>query len=90
MAERKFHDPMENPDVDYGPMINKDGLDKVFGPVLPIYIVSDIDEAITRTNDGDFGLTSSIHTSDIGTAKKQETGRRSFFVWKSLQSGGLP
>lgn len=116
MSEQTFGDPSENFSVDYGPMINRAGLEKVsglverakaagasvvtggeaadlgrgnyymptvltgctqdseimqkevFGPVLPINTVKDIDEAIARANDSEYGLTSSIYTNNINAA----------------------
>jgi lactaldehyde dehydrogenase/glycolaldehyde dehydrogenase len=41
---------------------------EVFGPVLPVNAVKDIDEAIERANDSDYGLTSSIYTNNINAA----------------------
>jgi lactaldehyde dehydrogenase/glycolaldehyde dehydrogenase len=40
---------------------------EVFGPVLPVLTFSDIDEAVNLANDCEFGLTSSIYTSNINT-----------------------
>jgi len=44
--------------------------EEVFGPVLPVATVKTLDEAIAMANDSEYGLTSSIYTSNINTAMK--------------------
>lgn len=41
---------------------------EIFGPVLPIQIVDDLDKAIALANDCEYGLTSSLYTRDLGKA----------------------
>ncbi len=41
---------------------------ETFGPVLPVQAVKNLDEAIALANDTDYGLTSSIYTSNINSA----------------------
>ena len=41
--------------------------DEVFGPVLPVKSVADLDEAIALANDSRMGLTSSIFTSNLNS-----------------------
>ena len=43
---------------------------EIFGPVLPIQVVDDLDEAIAMANDTDYGLTSSIFTQNLNAAMK--------------------
>jgi len=52
--------------------------EECFGPVLPITVVTDLDEAITKANDSQYGLDASIWTKDI---------RKAFTVAKKLKVG---
>lgn len=44
--------------------------EEVFGPLLPIVVVDDFDEAIAKANDSEFGLTSSLSTSSLAATMK--------------------
>lgn len=41
---------------------------EIFGPVLPVQAVDDLEEAIVLANDSEYGLTSSIFTNDLNAA----------------------
>ncbi len=41
---------------------------EIFGPVLPVLSFNDFDEAVALANDCEYGLTSSIYTSNVSTA----------------------
>ncbi|WP_442975202.1 aldehyde dehydrogenase family protein, partial [Salmonella enterica] len=43
---------------------------EIFGPVLPIQVVDELDEAIALANDSEYGLTSSIFTKDLNSAMR--------------------
>jgi len=118
MKLSKFGNPLEDLSVDYGPLINQEGLSKVdgmvsratkdgatvvtggrrgdlgkgwyyqptvladcrqemeivqkeiFGPVVPVVTIEDLDQAIEYANDSEYGLTSSIYTSNIDVAMR--------------------
>ena len=62
-----IYDPTVLADVPVGCKIDKD---EVFAPTVNLYPVADLDEAIARANDVDFGLHAGIFTKDIGKAYK--------------------
>jgi lactaldehyde dehydrogenase/glycolaldehyde dehydrogenase len=43
---------------------------EIFGPVLPIATYKDLDEALAKANDCQYGLTSSIYTQDLHTTMR--------------------
>ncbi|HTN07721.1 aldehyde dehydrogenase [Agriterribacter sp.] len=43
---------------------------EVFGPVLPVMKVKDFDEALRLANDSEYGLTSSVYTTDLNKMLK--------------------
>ena len=52
-----------------------------FGPVLPVLRYSDIDDAIARANDTDFGLGGSVWSSDRERAFEVATRVNAGMVW---------
>lgn len=117
MAETRYGNPLTDPGLHMGPIVNETGLSKIaalvdaarkqgaqvltggrvadrpglhyeptvlvgcsddmdimtkeiFGPVLPIRVVDDLDEALALANDSEYGLTSSIFTQNLNAAMK--------------------
>ncbi len=49
---------------------------EIFGPVLPIRVVDDLDEALALANNSEYGLTSSVFTQNLNAAMKAANGLR--------------
>lgn len=64
--------------------------EEVFGPIMVINPVSDLDEAIFEANHSDFGLGASIWTNDIHRAKRGFEELEAGIVWVNQHTKVLP
>jgi acyl-CoA reductase-like NAD-dependent aldehyde dehydrogenase len=55
--------------------------EEVFGPALPIWRVTDLDEAIERANASQFGLGSSVWTRDLHRARQAAHRIEAGYTW---------
>ncbi len=56
-------------------------IEEVFGPALPIWRVSDLEEAIERANASQFGLGSSVWTRDLNRARQAAERIEAGYTW---------
>jgi aldehyde dehydrogenase (NAD+) len=55
--------------------------EEIFGPVMSVIAFKDVDEAIARANNTDYGLAAGVWTSDIRKAHAVANGVRAGTVW---------
>ena len=65
LGRGNFYLPTVLEGVDYDARMSRE---ECFGPAVPIFVVKDLEEAINRANDTEFGLGSSIWTKDMEKA----------------------
>ncbi len=84
--------PPDDPDLQdgffYAPTVVTDpphdapmATEEVFGPALPIWRVTDLDEAIERANGSPFGLGSSVWTKDLTRAREAANRIEAGYTW---------
>jgi acyl-CoA reductase-like NAD-dependent aldehyde dehydrogenase len=73
-----FYQPTLVTDVNPGTCLLKD---EVFGPVLPVVTVSDLDTAISLANNTRYGLGASVWTKDIATVKRVFNEVNAGVIW---------
>jgi acyl-CoA reductase-like NAD-dependent aldehyde dehydrogenase len=56
-------------------------IEETFGPLLPVMRVGDLDEALARANDSEFGLGSSIFTRDLARANRAIEALDAGYTW---------
>jgi succinate-semialdehyde dehydrogenase/glutarate-semialdehyde dehydrogenase len=55
--------------------------EECFGPVLPIFVVTDLEEAISKANDSKYGLDASIWTRDLEKAMRAAKRLDAGTIW---------
>jgi len=73
-----FYLPTLLTDVPYDAKVS---VEETFGPVLPVWRVKDLDEAIARANASIFGLGSSIWTRDLARATRGAERIQAGYTW---------
>ncbi len=73
-----FIEPAVITDVPEGARVWKE---ETFGPLLPIARVKDLDEAIERANDSEYGLGSSVFTRDLRKAQEAIDRLDAGYTW---------
>ncbi|MFM6854220.1 MAG: aldehyde dehydrogenase family protein [Sphingopyxis sp.] len=74
--------------VDNPPDDSRVVVEEAFGPVLPLLKFTDVDDAIRRANDSEYGLAGAIWSADIGAAQALAHRLDTGTVWinQNLQS----
>ena len=78
LADGWFHEPTVVLDP---PRDSPLATEEVFGPVLPIWRVKDLDEAISLANASPFGLGSSVWTRDLDRAQRAASELDCGYTW---------
>ncbi|MDQ1724433.1 MAG: 4-(gamma-glutamylamino)butanal dehydrogenase, partial [Frankiaceae bacterium] len=64
--------------------------EEVFGPVLSVLVVNDVDEAVRVANDTRFGLAAALWTNDLSAAHRVSRRLRAGTVWVNcFEEGGM-
>ncbi len=61
--------------------------EEVFGPVLAVSVVRDLDEALVWANDSAYGLSSALFTSDLGAVRRYVREIEAGMAHVNLHSG---
>ena len=67
--------------------------EEIFGPVVPIIVVANEEEALERANDSNFGLGASVWTTDRAKGERMARRIESGMVWindHSYTHGAVP
>ncbi|MGI9370006.1 MAG: aldehyde dehydrogenase family protein [Ruegeria sp.] len=83
----QFYQPTVILDVKPGMAIAKD---EVFGPVLSVLTFTTLDEAVTLTNDSDYGLSAGVWSENVHTCLEFARRAESGTVWTNTWMDGFP
>jgi acyl-CoA reductase-like NAD-dependent aldehyde dehydrogenase len=78
LADGWFHSPTVVAGADHGSRV---ATEETFGPLLPVWSVADLDEAIDRANASPFGLGSSVWTGDLAAATRAMEEIDAGYTW---------